>query len=306
MENYISCCCSTLPNFTYIDAITYQDSHIVNNILDMNCLSYDDLDISWDITLLIKNCIDNNKYVVIFTDEFFCAGRPAFNSFNMLHEILIYGYDLEYFYYIAFDENMNFCSSTTPITTINSAYRAGKELAIKKGLIKEYNHSIIIMRFNEDIEYNCFSMNRFSTKIMRYLSGRLSCEEHLINNKHDETISDMAVFSFHGIDNTLMFEKYLNICDTRNYQLFTAVHSWYEHKKGLLSRFRYIASNDLNPDTNMIELVYLYDDLIELAELIRMNAYKLLIQNKKKNEVIFVNNCLNFRKREENILKMLS
>jgi hypothetical protein len=265
LENYINCYCFDLPAFSYIDAATYQTKTAINEAMDIDTISYDILELSWDISQLIINSINSERYIVIFLDEFYIEGREAYQNRYFLHEMLIFGYDDDNFYYIAFDKKQRFAIQNFPKTNINDAYWKGKEIATNFNLWQEYNHSIILLKNRELPEYR-FSRERFIDKVKCYSKGIPGCHNYLIMKTKGETF-------FYGVNNTLMFESYILSGRENSFNFYTAIHSWYEHKRGLLSRFKYVR-NKFVQEGYLDSIIEKYSGLVDDANILRMLSLK--------------------------------
>ncbi|BCJ95338.1 hypothetical protein acsn021_29070 [Anaerocolumna cellulosilytica] len=136
----------------YMDYITHQPvftrEHLSDSLLKSNHIKALDY---------IFNALNEGKYVLACVDEFYIPNRRAYQKFNYVHDILIYGYDDELmeFEVAGYDDRMNYSITKVPyknmelskpqyidILSVNSKYPF--EMNIKSILLqlKQYINEI--------------------------------------------------------------------------------------------------------------------------------------------------------------------
>jgi len=237
MENYMQC-------FGYIDedfrhmAFGYEDGIAYNNMfydsgpLDIVFHSYM-AGIQLDIKKYIISSIDNGNYIVIFVDEYYIEGRPAYKKEHRLHDILIFGYDEEKFNYFVFGRRPIFSSFHQ--NQIDDAYRSGYDIYMTAPLEERINwvneKSVILMKPRPLQNPYSFSGRRFVENLKSYLKGEFSAS-------YDSFV--MSGEKCHiGVYNTNLIKNYVDGTAETFYITYPAVHAWHESKKNVLNKLKY-------------------------------------------------------------------
>lgn len=70
----------------------------------------------------IKKYIDSSYYVVLCVNEKYLPYKTAYSKNDFCHDIMIYGYDHEFFYTLSYDETGKYCSHKYLFSQIDKAH----------------------------------------------------------------------------------------------------------------------------------------------------------------------------------------
>lgn len=260
MENYVHCVCTNYPGFLYRDGVNYIN-YTSNDVMKISYLDYKIIGKGREIDKIVIDALIEKNYVVIFLDEFYLPEQDSYKKDHFFHEILIYGYDEMYFYYVAFDSKMTFSKLKVPRSCINLAYWKGEEIAW------EGCDSFLLLKPLDLWSPYTFSWDRFYKNFCDYRIALDDDKFHALKLSNKDN-NDKYYF---GIENTRMFIDVLGnpISDLKT-GLYPVLHSWYEQKKGLLQRFSYAANQGI--DRGLSVLIQEYLEVVNEANAIK-NLY---------------------------------
>jgi hypothetical protein len=234
-----------------------------------------------NIIKFIEECIDKNKYVFTYWDEFcikaFCREE------HFVHDIFIYGYDRlqKIFLVIGFDKNHNFKNYCISYQEFEEAFNTGLELTKNVGDKRYFVE--ISSDFDENYKYQ-FSIHKFLSGLYDYL--------HSIDSSCRES-NDIELFEHYklpgnvfGMDIYNELIKYIKKTLIQNADIidYRPFHTLYEHKNSIYESMAYIIkTNDMEADEILSEYEQVKNDFNYIRMLIlKYNAKK---SEKLLNEV---------------------
>jgi len=278
MENYVQCFGfmndANHITFDYADGIGYNDMFHQCGPLDITFDSYTS-GIQLDIEAYIISAIENNYYITIFIDQYYIEGRQAYQDHHLLHEILIFGYDDEKFYYLAFNENEKFAFSSFCRKQLDAAYKAGYNINTLASTDWIRERSIILIKPKTLRNSYHFSGERFVLKLKSYLNGEFSdfYNSFVISKERCQI----------GVYNTNILKQCIS--DTQydiNDISYPLIHAWYESKRNLLNKIQYyyleMNYNNSTSDKLLIE----YEKKVERQS----NALRLLFLKYRRSKTM--------------------
>ncbi|PFR39992.1 hypothetical protein [Bacillus thuringiensis] len=223
--------------------------------------------LSQDIVKFIKSCIDNNKYVHLYLDEYHVPNRMAYRDFNLAHENFIYGYDDVNctFNILGFDEKIIYKSTTISYDQFYKAY-LGVEDLIESKIFNQELHSnsidifntINIFEFNSGGEYS-FNKKLVIDSLKDYKEGNNTSERFsMIREPWDRAYGMDCYKHFIGY-----FEMLLN--NEADYDI-RFLHNLWEHKLLMSKRVDFMQKNNY---------INLEQDTISKFERIEQEAFAL-------------------------------
>jgi hypothetical protein len=211
--------------------------------------------LSKDIVNFIKTCINDNKYVQLYLDEYHVPNRVDSNKFHYIHENLIYGYDDEKrnFTILGFNENMIFKSTTISYEQFLRAY-LGVTNQIESKILNQQLHpnSIDIFNIINMFEFNNNGNYSFNKKLVLeslkdYKEGNNTSERFAMIREPWDRAYGMDCYK-HFIN---YFERLLNneaIYDIR------FLHNLWEHKLLMSKRVDFMQKNNyINLESDTIK-----------------------------------------------------
>ncbi|MGG3523971.1 hypothetical protein COM13_29300 [Bacillus pseudomycoides] len=209
--------------------------------------------LSKDIMNFIKSCIDNNKYVHLYLDEYHVPNRVNFNKLNFTHENLIYGYDdmKRTFTILGFNENMIFKSTIISYDQFLKAYLGVTSLIESKILNQELHpnsidifNTINTFEFNNDGNYS-FNKKLVLESLKDYKEGNNTSERfEMIREPWDRA---------YGMDCYKHFINYFEmLLNNEAFYDIRFLHNLWEHKLLMSKRVDFMQKNNyinLEPDT---------------------------------------------------------
>lgn len=211
----------------------------------------------------VRECIDNGFYIYTFLNEFYVPNRQAYNKFDYVHDILIYGYDIDDKKYnvIGYNDNMQYKESEIHFNMFYRAFCNEEHCVIlyKKAENKEYKFNIVtayemlndyVDSIDSSIKLNIYhDLNAVSKCHKDYLGDRLGCNQ----------LYGLAIYD--GI--ILLCKHSVNNRDEVDIRTF---YGNYEHKLCMLLRLAYLEDDKYLGASNNIKI--LYTSIAEEAKLI--------------------------------------
>lgn len=286
--------------FDITDVLSY--SEYESRLLEKSQVDFIEAARISDIVKEVCRKIDNNKYIIIFLDQYYIKNNKQYESKHFPHEVLIYGYNDEVFKAIAFDKNKIFTGFDISYEELKKGF-AG--VLNKKIWTNDYNlEECIIMYFNlvDHIEYYPFSKNNFTKKLNRYYNSKMN-EEDFYLKKYIEQEDQETVYSVMGIDTYDIFIDYFKEIiklAKNNPKIFleyieakyTFIHLFAQHKEGLYKRFEYIQCYVYNSE-KLEGYIQEYQIISQEVLMIRLDWLKLI---KKMNIIIYDKNNIEYAK----------
>lgn len=273
------------PTLGYVDAFDYSSNIMpnapfsVSGISDFWCKNV-------DLKSIIINALVNNKYLLIFVDEYYLKNCQLSGKEHFIHEQLIYGYD----------------ESTNMIITLGlddkKHYREIRhsyddfEFAYKKGfLIKKHGtydwlvqNRIIEIYFITDKFIPSFDKNNLVKKIYEFTLGNQS--------SYDKRFVDSALNRFDffwGIDCIDMCRFYFD----NPYQIFRIIHHLYEHSIALRESLLFYTYNIENEEKIKLIIDEYNKKIIDRLSVFRSKCLKweYLISINSEIDELDIKNC---------------
>lgn len=205
--------------------------------------------------------IDNNKYIELWLNEKYISNLSAYKKYDLIHESLIFGYDLE-------KKQFNLMS-----------FYNGKPIIIKadfENLIEAWNkagnksHQITSFEFMPDIHGYDIDIFHIYNMMSDYLLGRNSSEasSHIV--KKEQGVFGIKVYSeiLGEENNKSIFLRDVRIAFFLN-----------EHKKCMAERFEYLMERGLFSEDEYTKMKNYMNNIVELSEKVLF----LVIKNQMRN-----------------------
>jgi hypothetical protein len=177
---------------------------------------------------LVINCIKNGYYIWLYIDEYYDPNRMYFNYSHVIHESLLYGYNLNTncFYSAGFNQQKNYSFSEISFSDFSRAFNATADhLPIK------------ILKPNEKAICE-FDIKNVKDVLNDYInSENTSRRNELINNITSDCVYGLDIYKYLK----LYFESLL---DNGNLSDIRMLHILWEHKKCMLLRIKYLSKNE--------------------------------------------------------------
>lgn len=214
-----------------------------------------------DIHRYLITQLERNFYVVTYVDEFYIHNSICYQENHFVHDIFIYGYDLErQIYHVAiFDKNRQFTVQEVTFEQFEQAYLSqGKSTqslinSIKRLAPIDYESS----KYGSGVGRFDFDLQLIIDVLSDYLEGRNSTERLRIQQQPVEGYFGVEVYPYLQKFITRVIEGELNF-DVRQ------LHILWEHKKMMVARIEYLK-----------ELGYLHEEtpLLEEAKRLEKRSY---------------------------------
>ncbi|OKP94770.1 hypothetical protein [Paenibacillus sp. P32E] len=218
--------------------------------------------------------LENNHYIVTFVDEFYIPERVAYQKYHYIHDILIYGYDNTRKIFNVAGYNNKRVLGTSEVEFLNFEKAFYSTLAT--GDLAKWADGMHLLQLKPENSYN-FDLEIFIEFIEDYLSSSdTSYRLRMYENNNNKFI--------YGMDTYNSIIKYLmNIEDEIDIRFF---HIFYEHKKCMFSRIRFLI-DELGIHFNPLILEEYFD--IERNALISRNLslkYEIIRQEQVISKII--------------------
>jgi hypothetical protein len=198
------------------------------NILSMQFLK----SLGMGIVDFIAQSIDNGFYLTVYLDRFYVPGIRNYQKQHMSHEAMVFGYDME--------------NDKIHIIEYTDTYMSKFAITTAE-FVEAYEHSdrdryedIHLMKFDDKRHYE-FDLVNISEQLQDYLAARNTSERYRINS--NPVLSPFVTFGtgVYGLMRDLLGYNALKY-DIRVF------NSFWEHKKVMAERVKYITDNGLADD----------------------------------------------------------
>lgn len=250
----------------YLDECAFTD---IFNIESISVEKYN----SEIVLNMIKQKIDDDKYVFSILNEFYIPKSYFYKKLNMFHSELLYGYDddLKELYGFVYDKNPKYTAITIRYEDFKEAYNNTDETV--KYL------TIYSLKENINFKYN-FKLNK------KLLFNYINSQSNNMNSYKSHSMFGISIYDF-ILDELNKYPK--QRIDPRN---FAAL---YEHKTIMLKRIKEYF--------NLPELAKEYEQVVMLAIGARTRAYQCFINKYDENiRQEIISSIKKMRKMEHNIL----
>jgi hypothetical protein len=274
--------------------IDYMENKLLfSEIAHITYFSYEILSqICTDIVTFTIKKIMENKYVIIYLDEFCIPNKTFYQVNHFIHQSLIYGYNIEekYFLAIGFDKNNLLCKMRYGFNEFSQAYKNANDFHQFSATWSKIT-AVQIFELKENI-YPEFILEVFIKNLKDYLLSKASIDE-VFNYYEGEDVT-------YGIDIYNKLKEYLmRLGKGENKIDYRAVHLLYEQKTSIYKRLIYIKDKyEFDDDFSMI--IDEFSNIVKSFNSIRLNIlkrsmnecehihemYKLYIENDYINHLI--------------------
>jgi hypothetical protein len=177
----------------------------------------------------ISNALEQGYFVWLFIDEYYDPNRRSYHKRHFNHETLLYGYDSDSscFYSVGFDQQQNFTFSEIQYADLLQAFNMVKD-ELPMRILKPIDK----IKHEFDVENVKNILNDYIT------SDNTSIRNRMINTP---TTSDCV----YGMDIYKHLKLYLESrLKTISHSDIRIFHIFWEHKKCMLSRIKYLHKNN--------------------------------------------------------------
>ncbi|PWV98560.1 hypothetical protein DFQ01_11770 [Paenibacillus cellulosilyticus] len=194
-----------------------------------------------DLLQFIIDSLNDNNYIVTFADEYYVPNRSAFQKFNLVHDVLIYGYCLDRnVLYIAGYNDMTYGFSEINFEDFESAFI---NINNQGGNLVKWANGIHLFQLKLDNQFH-FDLTLIIELLEDYLYSHNSSNRFKMYENPDH-----HVYGLHTYD---LLIEYLEKVDDQPIDL-RMFHIFYEHKKVMVNRLKYLHEvKKIKIDTNLI------------------------------------------------------
>ncbi len=207
-----------------------------------------------DILDFIINCVNNNRYIWLYTDEFYDPNKTSFNTKHFVHESLIYGYDLNNrcFYSVGFNNKYLYATSIINFEDFVIAYNS-----------VETHFEIRTFKPDTNVSYEFDLINVKGLMEDYVYSNNSSLRNRMFGcNNNSDIIYGIEIYKYlkMNFENPISSD-YLN--DIR------PLHILSEHKKTMVSRIKFLYENKYidSPETIINEFIDIEDKVLLLRNI---------------------------------------
>lgn len=231
-----------------------------------------------DIISKIKQCINEERYIYTYVDEFFTI--QGMNE-HFAHDIYIYGYDdsKEEILVIGFDIHMNFVKYTIPYNSFKNGFKNGIVLSetYDKYGGKRYFFNVK-MKVDENYQYK-IQMDSVLTLFNDYLHS-INTYLHSNDENCDMYKNPNCKYGLATYDEVLkMLKSTYEMGGKTDYRAF---HTLYEHKALMKKRLDYFSQILKLNDEEKSLFSEVGQKILELGEQLRLRCIKYNILETKK------------------------
>lgn len=246
-------------------------------------LDYQDFEIadyadkgSYEICNKIMSILDSGFYIYTFVDEYYIPERIPYHKYNLTHDILIFGYDMnnKTFKVIGFNDKRDYTESEVSFENLLYALRHS-----------ERNYTKLI-RMREGYQYS-FDKNNVIDKLEDYLFSR-NCYGSLPRYDFDNRTEHMAHLDHflltenwsYGLEIYKQLERFNEALSENKINFdIRPFHCLWEHKKCMLERLKYFYHNKLIYDMGLIDS---YEHLADKINAARLSMIKYFYSKDKR------------------------
>lgn len=224
-----------------------------------------------DILNLIIEHINLNYYIEAGIDEYYWSSKRSFRKKHFHHDNLVYGYNLkeEKLYYLGYNKEMIFGEHSVHFNEFISSFTNDMEANIK--LIKNFTQELLSETTKYVYHDNLnFDMDIFKQYLVDFLESKNSFNSH--------RGMESSVFGLEIYDETVR-----RITDdiriSKDMRIFRII---WEHKKIMHKRIKYLNNIGFLSNKGINYFSNRYLQLIDECTILRSNAMKYYITDKKE------------------------
>ncbi|MCM3132888.1 BtrH N-terminal domain-containing protein [Paenibacillus polysaccharolyticus] len=217
------------------------------------------------LTEFIKESLQSNYYVYLYVDRYFISVSKQYQQFTDWHEIFVYGYDEQKQTFQVADNlsNGKYIKTECPMEEIEKAY-----LSIVSN--EESSQNIHLFSLNEIQEYP-LQVEQIAKSIEQYLDSSITPNLHF---------KEKTMYGLKAVEYALEKEKG-KFDFGESFELDRrAFHLFWEHKKIMLQRLRYLM--DLSILKADEDLLNQYNIIVNHFESMRNSVLRFNLDNNKE------------------------
>lgn len=254
-SHFVQLCCdkqSLMIGFTdwaHNDTIFVPRQHVDNSLIKNKWES--------NICEFLINSINLDFYNYFYIDEYYIPDSNAYQSYKFVHNVFVYGYDIEeeIFFIAGSLKDGKYMFTRCTFTELENAYKSVSQIEDLLGGVTMYKYKKISVDFD---------LNFVANSIIEYLYSKNSFQyDKRLHIYKDEFIYGISVYQhlddylsrlLHGEDKKI---------DKRPF------HALWDHKKCMLSRIKYMGTNNFLKNADSLFVKY---QIIERETLYHRNA----------------------------------
>ena len=207
---------------------------ILRTCFDTEYLSPGKINTISNILNLLYHSLSSNNYLIIFVDEYYIPVSINYKSSHYMHEYLIYGIDFNEKCILAIGFNKSQHMSKLSISFsdfITGVYHFDEK---QRNDLPMSNTQCIILRTAVDFPKSTIDLNSFSSQILYYIISKSPS----LSNRNPLSNRGELYWGLNTYE--VLFYHIKNVINQNEPANFKFVQSFYEHKKGIFNRIRYI------------------------------------------------------------------
>lgn len=181
-----------------------------------------------DLIDFAVSCINQNCYVWLFTDEYYDPARRAYQTEHLIHENLLYGYNLDEgcFYTAGYGLRGKYVFSEISFCNFMNGFNSSN-----------VNYPIKILKPLDIITYK-FDIENAKNLLTDYANSKNTSERsRIINNPTSDCVYGMDIYNH-------LKAYFKGLPDTPDvFSDIRMLHIFWEHKKCITSRIKYMYEN---------------------------------------------------------------
>ncbi len=239
----------------------------------------------------IIDCLKDGYYMVTFVNEYHIPHRSCYQKDHHIHDIMIYGYDLqkEVFHVAGYMDNKQYGYSEVSFQRFSNAL---EDIRPEYSGLFRWSDGMDLFRIKFEETYH-FSLEMFRQLVEDYLYAHNTSRRFLM--------SQNELNYYYGMDTYDQVAQYI-----REYQGMLDIrifHTIYEHKKGMAIKMDYLQKNQwLQDETDYSSL---YEKLMDRSLSIRNLALKYNMTLNQDQLIKLQQHLLELRKEESALLTRL-
>lgn len=247
-----------IDSYCFCDVYSVRDPVLIQNGVSSKILT------GIDIHEIIRESINNDKYILLFVDEYYLPESASGNSEHRLHEQLIYGYcEAKRIYYAAgFNKDRQYALIEHDFDDMENAYKKGFFCDMHGNVNWVNDNRLISLAVPDNLSEYPLDRKYYAEKIRSYLSGRL-------DPKRDYFLSQKIKRCFYGISYYDMITE--EIKDINKTGMFLHINHLRDHKYMLKNSMKIYADYQ-----NNVEALILAEEFIKTFNSIDIIRSKLL------------------------------
>lgn len=252
-----------LDSYTFCDVYNSHDPILIQNGISSEVL------INSDIHELIRYFIDNNKYILLFVNEYYLPECRMGGVHHFLHEQLIYGYceANQIYYAVGIDKKGHYTLLEHSFSDIETSYEKGYGCNTHGNINWAKENRLISLEAPDNLYDYPLDKKYYAEKILNYLSGKLDA-------KRDYFLSAKIKRYFYGLS------YYDIIVDEFDEDaLFMHINHLRDHKYMLRNSLQVYANYENNKEAFV--LAEEFNQVFVSISTLRNNIYKNQLRSRK-------------------------